>query len=87
MHSCLVGRNDLSKKFTDPYQGRSSILSPLEYTQDLAGVLAEAPDLDQEAFLTAEWDFTRLEQLINTCDTPVNKDFRMDLVLRYYNNC
>ena len=85
MHSCLVGRNDLSKQFTEPYRGRSSILAPIEYTDDLSGILAEAPNLDQEAFLTAQWDFDRLDEIIRESDTPVNRDFRFDLVLKHYN--
>lgn len=87
MHSCLVGRNDLSKKFTEPYRGRSTILAPIEYTENLSGVLAEAKSLDNKDFLTAEWDFDKLEEIIGKCDTPINKDIQFSLILQHYNNC
>jgi predicted amidohydrolase len=84
LHSCLVGRNDLSKEFTEPYRGRSSILAPLDYTSDLSGVLAEAGSLDEEDFLTAEWDFDRMEELNTKTDTQIDRDLRLDLIKKYY---
>lgn len=83
-HCCLVGRNDLSKEFTQPYRGRSSILAPLIYTEDLSGVLAEAPSLDGEAFLTAEWDFAGLDERVARADLQVYRDLRLDLVKKLY---
>lgn len=84
LHSCLVGRNDLSKEFTEAYCGRSSILAPLDYTADLSGVLAEAKALDEEDFITAEWDFSNLAALNEQTDTRIDRDFRLDLVKKYY---
>ncbi len=86
IHSCLVGRNDLSKKFKDPYRGQSSILAPIEYTKDLSGILAEAPSLDKEYFLTEEWDFDKLEEIKEASDTNIQKDFRLEIVKKYYSN-
>ena len=85
LHSCLVGRNDLSKQFTQPYCGLSSIMAPIEYTEDLIGILTEATDLNECSFLFAEWDFDRLDALRRTTDTPVNCDLRFDLILNEYN--
>ncbi|HWH68169.1 MAG TPA: hypothetical protein VNT26_02235 [Candidatus Sulfotelmatobacter sp.] len=34
LHACLIGRNDLSREFTAPYAGRSSILAPIDLTPD-----------------------------------------------------
>jgi predicted amidohydrolase len=84
MHSCLVGRNDLSKEFTADYVGRSSILAPLDYTRDLSGVLAEAGSLDGEEMLVAAWDYKRLDELISRNDTPIYRDLQLDLVKKFY---
>jgi len=84
LHSCLVGRNDLSKEFTANYVGRSSILAPLDYTPDLSGVLAEGKALDSEELLVADWDFGRLDELIQKNDTQIFRDLRLDLVKKYY---
>ncbi len=86
LHSCLVGRNDLSKEFTADYVGRSSVLAPLDYTPDLSGVLAEAGSLYGEELLVATWDFNRLAELIRGNDTPIFRDLRLDLVKKYYSD-
>ncbi len=83
-HCCLVGRNDLSKDFTEPYRGRSTILAPLLYTEDLTGILAEAPSLDEEAFLVAEWDFARLAEMMAATDLQINRDIRLDIIKKHY---
>lgn len=84
VHCCLVGRNDLSKEFTEPYRGRSTILAPLLYTEDMTGILAEAPSLDEEAFLVAEWDFARLDEMMAVTDLQINRDIRLDIIKKYY---
>jgi predicted amidohydrolase len=84
VHSCLVGKNDLSKQFKEPYRGRSSILAPLEYTADRSGVMAEAESLDDEDFLSAEWDFNMLEEITANCDTQVLKDMDTVVIKKYY---
>lgn len=83
-HCCLVGRNDLSKEFREPYRGRSSILAPLIYTGEETGILAEAPSLDEEAFLVANWDFARLDELLANTDLQVHRDRRLDIIKKYY---
>lgn len=85
MHSCLVGRNDLSKEFTEPYRGRSSILAPIDYTDDYSGILAEAVDLDAAALITADWDFAKLDEVVAASDTPVSQDVQWDLIERWHN--
>lgn len=84
MHSCLIGRNDLSKEFTEPYAGKSAILAPIDYTADLSGILAEAKACDSEEMLVAAWDFDRLDSLLKKTDTQVFRDMRKDLIKQYY---
>lgn len=82
LHACLVGRNDLSKQFKDPYVGNSSILAPLDLTPGYSGVLAEAGCMDGEALVVADWDFDALRRLWATSDTKVRSELRLDVVQR-----
>jgi predicted amidohydrolase len=83
LHSCLVGKNDLSLKFKEPYCGRSSILAPIDLTPDLSGVLAEASNLDKEEIVVAEWDFATLRAVAAASDTRVWEEFDWEVVQRY----
>ncbi|MFZ5826697.1 MAG: nitrilase-related carbon-nitrogen hydrolase [Bacillota bacterium] len=82
LHACLIGRNDLSKQFTDPYVGRSSVLAPIDLTADYSGVLAEAAHLNQEELVVADWDFDRLRRLWESSDTRVRSEMRVDVLRR-----
>lgn len=83
LHSCLVGKNDLSLKFKEPYLGRSSILAPIDLTSDYSGVLAQANTLDKEELITAEWDFVAMQRVAAASDTRVWEELNLDVVKRY----
>jgi len=83
LHSCLVGKNDLSLKFKEPYRGRSSILAPIDLTSDYSGVLAQTDSLDKAELITAEWDFTALQSVAAESDTRVWKEFKWEVIRNY----
>ncbi|MBS3943355.1 MAG: hypothetical protein KGZ32_03780 [Dethiobacter sp.] len=83
LHSCLVGKNDLSLKFKEPYRGRSSILAPIDLTDDNSGVLAQVATLDSEELITAHWDFDALRRAAAASDTRVREEFDRDVIRNY----
>lgn len=87
MHACLVGKNDVSKEYTDPYVGPSSILAPLDLTQGYTGILAETRSHTQEEIIFAQWDFEALNQVRTKSDTKIFKEMRPDVYKRYLPGC
>ncbi len=83
MHSCLVGKNDVSKKYTDPYTGPSSIIAPLDLTADYSGIMAATATPDQEEMIVAQWDMAALEEMRRTSDTKIYSEMRPDVYRRY----
>ena len=87
MHSCLVGKNDISKEYTDEYIGPSAILAPLALTPEYSGVLAETSSLGGDAIIFAEWDFEALEKVRTTGDTKIFQEMRPDVYRKYLPRC
>ncbi|MBS3976472.1 MAG: hypothetical protein KGZ75_07065 [Syntrophomonadaceae bacterium] len=83
LHSCLVGKNDLSLKFKEPYCGLSSILAPIDLTPDHSGVLAQASSLDKEELVVASWDFDALRTAAAESDTRVWQEFDWEVIRSY----
>ncbi|MTI94959.1 MAG: hypothetical protein FH749_05635 [Firmicutes bacterium] len=86
IHSCLVGKNDISKQFTKDYSGPSSILAPLDLTADYSGVLAQTPP-DEESIIFADWDFAALDKVRSESDTKVFQEMRPDVYRKYIPGC
>ncbi len=64
VEACLTG-----EFLGQPYAGRSTILAPVEMTEDKRGVLAGSPAVDAESTVAAALDFDALQKVVDSYHT------------------
>jgi predicted amidohydrolase len=71
LQACAIGKD---------FMGKSSVYVPVEMTEKLNGVLAQTISADREENVSANLDFTALQQVVDAY--PIFESFNYDLYMR-----
>jgi len=77
MVSFLVGRNPIGMSDRHELAGQSAILAPSDFTPGGTGVMVQLGTTSSEGVITAEWDFTALQELWTGGETRLRQAMPM----------